>query len=179
MYAWEVPFVGIVGPLLAIHAFTRLRRSSRATVIGLALCVCTALGQMFGVFPFTLIDRLPFFSFIVYQYWSCLLVFAMVFLAAYGYDAINWDNAFTYPCFFLIAVMSCAFFYLYGHEGIPADVATRRYLFVFWCLIGACSALLWACRFEGGRRWGKPALLVLLLCEGLFYMKRSTAISVA
>lgn len=107
--------VGIVAPLVAIHAFPRMSRRTAWPICFLGACFLAAFGQIFGIFPFTLLDSLPFFSFVRNEYWPAMLVLALVLLTAYGFDAIRSSHSFTVPCAVLIAIIVCAFFVMDRH----------------------------------------------------------------
>ena len=161
--------LGIIGPLLAVQAFScKSRLRIPAAILGLYLL--TAVGQIFGIFPFTLLDSLPFFSFIRNEYWSCMAALALVLLVAIGWDSITDQNAFSYPSIVLIGTIACAFFVLYGRVGVAPDKWTQGYVTVFWCIIVVAAALLIAARLPRFTHYSKIALVGLLLAEGMFYM---------
>jgi hypothetical protein len=81
-----------------------------AAILGLLLL--TAVGQIFGIVPFTLLDSLPFFNSIRNEYWSCMAVLALVLLVGIGLDAMTHENAFSYPSIVLIGTIVGAFFVL-------------------------------------------------------------------
>lgn len=167
------PFVhhfGIVGPLLAAHAFFSLRRHTAAVVWVAFGCVLTAAGQIFGLFPFTLIDRLPFFSFVYNEYWSCLLALGLVVLVAYGLEAISHRNAFGMPAALVSTVIISSYFFLLGVLGFPQDVWLARYLTIFWGILASAVLLLAAARIPRFTSPAKLILTVLLVAEGVFYM---------
>lgn len=118
-----VHYIGIVGPLIAIHAFSQLNRRSLWPIWYLGACWLTAFGQIFGIFPFTLLDYLPFFNFVRNEYWPAMLVMALVLLTAYGFDAIRAAKSFTLPCAALIGVIVCAYFAM-GHHVSSLRVAS-------------------------------------------------------
>ena len=101
--------LGLIGPLIGIHALSRLKRETGFIVIPAAVLFSAAVGQIFNIFPFTLIDRLPFFSFVQNDYWPCMAALSLMVLAAFGYDAISKTNAFTYPCALLVGLISVSF----------------------------------------------------------------------
>src|SRR5208337_3251310 len=161
--------LGIIGPLLAVQAFScKSRLRIPAAILG--LCLLTAVGQIFGIVPFTLLDSLPFFSFIRNEYWSCMTTLALVLLVAIGWDAMTHQNAFSYPSIVLIGTIACAFFFLYGRVGVAADQWTHRYVTIFWWIVVIASALLITAKLPRFTRYSKIALVVLLLAEGMFYM---------
>ncbi len=110
-----IDHIGIVGPLIAIHAFSVLTRRTAWPICCLGMCVLAAFGQIFGIFPFTLLDSLPFFSFVRNTYWPAMLVFALVLLTAYGFDAIRAGRSFTIPCAVLMTIMVCALWAMHVH----------------------------------------------------------------
>ncbi|MBV8071004.1 MAG: YfhO family protein [Acidobacteriaceae bacterium] len=107
--------MGIVGPILAIHAFSGMTRRTVAPIGSLAICAAAAFGQIFGIFPFTLLDSLPFFSFVQNVYWSAMLMLALVLLVPYGLAAIRASRSFTLPCATLIGVIVCSFVVMDRH----------------------------------------------------------------
>jgi hypothetical protein len=130
---------------------------------------------MFGIFPFTLIDSLPFFSFITNDYWACMVSLSIVVMVAYGYDALSDTNAFTYPFVLLVGVIisSFAFLYvhlgLYGHFEAGTDLWTKRYVAIFGVILAAASMLIALTRYPRLKKWTKPILLICLIVEGLYY----------
>ena len=119
-----IQHVGIAGPVIAIHAFSATNRATFWPVCCLGAFISAAFGQIFGIFPFTLLDWLPFFSFVRNEYWSAMLTFALVLLVAYGFDALQSSNSSTYSSIALIAVILCAFFVMYRHvRGEQARIA--------------------------------------------------------
>lgn len=167
------PFVhhfGIVGPLLAAHAFFRPRRYTAAVIWVAFGCVLTATGQIFGIFPFTLIDLLPFFSFVYNEYWSCLLALGLVVLVAYGMEAISRQNAFGMPAAFVSTIIISSYFFLLGVLGFPQDGWPAKYLIIFWGILVSAVVLLAAGRVPALTSAIKFLLALLLVAEGIFYM---------
>lgn len=110
-----VHHLGMVGPIIAVHAFSQSNRLVRWPIWVLGGCLLTAFGQIFGLFPFTLLDHLPFFNFVRNEYWPAMLVLALVLLTAYGFDAVRASKSFTLPCAALVGVIVCAYFAM-GHH---------------------------------------------------------------
>lgn len=168
--------MGIIGPLIAVHAISRLSKQTAPVVLAAITCVSVAVGQIFGIVPFTFIDSLPFFSFVQNDYWACMVALGLAVLVAYGYEAICATNAFTFPCLFLISVITASFFFLYGHLGLygrfetVTDVWTKRYVVIFWVVLLGCCLLLALSRIVRLTHWTKLLLLLGLVSEGLFYM---------
>jgi len=168
--------MGIIGPLIAVHAISRLSKQTAPVVLAAIACVSVAVGQIFGIFPFTFIDSLPFFSSVRNEYWSCMVALGLVALVAYGYEAICATNALTLPCLFLISVITASFFFLYGHLGLygrfetVTDVWTKRYVVILWVVLLGCCVLFALSRIALLTRWTKLLLLISLVSEGLFYM---------
>jgi len=168
-YEMEIQYIGIAASLIAANAFF-VRRRWRLVVIVLFVCVFVSFGQIFGVPPFTLIDKLPFFSFIRNTYWSAMLVLALSFLAGFGLDALSARNSLSLPSIFVAAVIACSFFFVYGHAGISNAHWEHVYIFVFWFLLATTCLLLYSARRPKFLRWAKPLLVLLMLGEGVFYM---------
>ncbi len=168
-YEMFVDYLGIAGTLLAANAvFCRARLRLPVALLGfLFLC---AVGQMFGLFPFTLIDHLPFFSFVRNEYWACLASLALVFLAAIGLDAVSSKRGFSYLTMLVLSVIACSFFYLLGHVGMPTEPIIRSYLTVLVVITAATAGLLLLARIPRFTGYTKAGLTVLLLAEGMFYM---------
>jgi len=105
-----------------------------------------------------------------------MVALGLVVLVAYGYEAICATNAFTFPCLFLISVITASFFFLYGHLGLygrfetVTDVWTKRYVVIFWVVLLGCCLLLALSRIVRLTHWTKLLLLLGLVSEGLFYM---------
>ena len=165
-----VQYLGILGPLIAMHALTRTARANRAVILALTGCVLTAVGQIWGIFPFTLIDHLPFFSFVRNEYWSGMVVLALALLAAYGYDAIAPSNAFRFPSWGLVGLIAGSFFLIYTRLGWPTDEWSRRYVLIFWSILAASSVLLWVAKLPRFTLWSKRLLMTGMIVEGMFYM---------
>lgn len=168
-YAW-VHHLGIIGPFIAAHAFSRYSKAPRPVLVTLGVCVAAAAGQIWGLFPFTLIDRLPFFSFVRNEYWTAMVVLALVLLCAYGYDAITETNAFGVPSWILLAVMVGAFSFTSLRSDLPLGVWARQYVVIFWVILMASVTILVAARMPRITPWSRRLLLFALLAEGMFYM---------
>lgn len=169
-YQASIHHLGIVGPLIAAHAFSRLCNASRAVLLVLAGCVAAAAGQIWGIFPFTLIDRLPFFSFVRNDYWSSMVILALVLLAAYGYDAITAANAFRLPVWLLLSVIVTAFFYASVQPDQPVGDWAGPYVVGFWFILCTSAAILWMARQPRLTAWSRRLILFALIAEGIFYM---------
>lgn len=165
-----VHHLGIIAPLIAAHAFSRRSKASRAVLIALGSCIAVAAGQIWGIFPFTLIDRLPFFSFIRNEYWSAMVVLALVLLVAYGYDAITSGNALNLPSLLVVGTMMVAFFIVATRSDVPMSSWARPYLFTFWGILVGSLSILGLARIPGATIWSRRLLLFALIAEGLFYM---------
>lgn len=167
--------LGVIGPLIAVHSLSRLKRQNAAIVIAAAAWFSASVGQIFGIFPFTLIDSLPFFSFITNDYWSCLASLSLVVMVAYGYDALSDTNAFSYPFVLLVGVIASSFFFLYGYLGLyghfetATDLWTKRYVAIFGVILAAASILFAITRHPRLTKWTKLLLLICLIGEGLYY----------
>jgi hypothetical protein len=168
--------LGIVGPLIAIHSLSRLTRRTAPVILTAAACFSASVGQIFGLFPFTLIDSLPFFSFVMNDYWFSMACLSLMVMAAYGYEAIDDTNGLSYPCVALAGVIVSSFFFLYGylglygHFGTATDLWTKRYVGIFWAILAAAVILLALTRQPRLTRWTKRLLLICLLGEGVYYM---------
>jgi len=168
--------LGIIGPLIAVHSLSRLKRQNAPIIIAAAACFAASVGQLFGLFPFTFIDSLPFFSFIQNDYWPCMACLSLMVMVAYGYDAVSETNAFTYPCVLLVGVIVSSFFFLYGylglygHFGTALDIWTKRYVVIFWVILATASILLALARYSRLTKWTKHLLLICLIVEGVYYM---------
>jgi len=167
-YERFVPHLGIVGPLLA--AYSVAERKHRLLVALLGFSFLCAVGQIFGIVPFTLIDRLPFFSFVRNEYWSCMASFSLVFLTGIGIDRLMQRKAFGVPALLLLGVIGCSFFFLLGRVGFTHDPWSPLYMNTFLGIVGAASALLILARFPALTKYAVTALSLLLLAEGMFYM---------
>jgi hypothetical protein len=165
-----VPHLGIIAPLIAAHAFSRASKANRPVLFSLGACVAIAAGQIWGICPFTLIDHLPFFSFVRNEYWSAMVVFALVLLAAYGYDAITPMNALKVPSWSVVAVVVTAFVLVSRRSDVPVGVWTRPYLVIFWMILIGSMAILAAARMPRITPWSRRLLLFSLVAEGIFYM---------
>ena len=168
--------LGIIGPLIAAHAVSRLSRETAPIVIAATFCLLASVGQIFGVFPFTVIDSLPFFSFVQNDYWPCMAALSLVVLVAYGYDAISNRNALNSVSAIIILIVVSGFFFLYGYLGLygrfatTVDVWTKRYVILFWIVLLGGTSLLALTRWSRASAWTKKLLLVCLVAEGLYYM---------
>ncbi len=169
-YYARVPHLGIIGPLIAAHAFSRASKASRPVLFSLGACVAIAAGQIWGIFPFTLIDRLPFFSFVRNEYWSAMVVFALVLLVGYGYDAITPTNALNVPSWSVAAIILTAFVLVSRRSDVPVGVWARPYLVIFWVILIGSMAILAAARMPRITPWSRRLLLFSLVAEGMFYM---------
>ena len=168
-YDPSIRHLGIIGPLLAIHAFSYKSKFKIPAAI-LGLYFLAAVGQMFGIFPFTLIDSLPFFSFVRNEYWPCMAALALVLLVGIGLDAMTYKNAFSYPSIAVIGTILCAFIVLYRQVYVDLDPWTRTNVTIFWCIVVIATALLIAARRALFTPYAKVALVGLLVVEGVFYM---------
>jgi hypothetical protein len=168
--------LGIVGPLIAVHSLTRLKLRTAPVVIATAACFSASVGQIFGIFPFTLIDSLPFFSFVQNDYWFCMACLSLMVLVAYGYDGLSSTHSFTYSCALLIGAIVSSFFFLYGYLGVYGRLAgatnlwTERYIVIFWVILAATSTIFALIRWSRVTTWMKRLLLICLIVEGVFYM---------
>jgi hypothetical protein len=168
--------LGLIGPLIAVHSLSRLTRRTAPVLITMVAFFSASVGQIFGIFPFTLIDSLPFFSFVRNDYWFCMVCLSLMVMVAYGYDAISDTNAFSYPCVLIVAVIVCSFFFLYhylglyGHFGTALRTWPKRYVLIFWVILAMASILLVLTRNSRLTKWTKPLLLLCLLAEGIYYM---------
>jgi hypothetical protein len=168
-YEMFVDYLGITATLVAANAFF-CRAQLRLPVALLVFCFLCAIGQMFGIFPFTLIDHLPFFSFVRNEYWPCQASLALTFLSAIGLDAITSKRGFSYLTLLLLAVIACSSFYLLGRFGAPKEAFIGGYLAAMVVITTTAAALLILARVPRFTRYTKAALTLLLLAEGLFYM---------
>jgi hypothetical protein len=168
--------LGVIGPLIAAHSLSRLKRPHAPVILAAAACFSASVGQIFGIFPFTLIDKLPFFSFVMNDYWFCMACLSLVVLVAYGYDAICETNAFNYVSMLLAGIILGSFVYLYfylglwGHFEAATDFWTKRYIKIFGAIVAAALVLLVSARRPGLAKWIKPLLLICLIGEGVYYM---------
>lgn len=168
--------LGLIGPLIAVHSLSRVNRRTAPVLIAAAAFFSASVGQIFGIFPFTLIDSLPFFSFVRNDYWFCMVCLSLMVMVAYGYDAISDTNAFSYPCALIVAVIVSSFFFLYhylglyGHFGTALHSWIKRYVVIFWVILAMASILLVLTRISRFTKWTKPLLLICLLAEGVYYM---------
>jgi hypothetical protein len=110
-----IDHIGIVAPFIAIQAFSGLTRRTAWPICCLGICVLTAFGQIFGVFPFTLIDLLPFFSFVRNTYWPAMLALALVLLIPYGFDTLRARRPSLVPSAVLMAIIVCALWVMNAH----------------------------------------------------------------
>ena len=168
--------LGLLGPLIAVHSLSRLKRQSALIVIAAAACFSASVGQIFGIFPFTLIDSLPFFSFVQNDYWPCMVCLSLMVVVAYGYDAICDTNAFSCSCAVLVGVIASSFFFLYGYLGLfghfetATDLWTKRYVATFGVILGAAITLFALARRPMLTKGMKRLLLICLIGEGVYYM---------
>jgi len=168
--------LGLIGPLIAVHSLSRLTRRTAPVLIVAAVCFSASVGQIFGIFPFTLIDSLPFFSFVQNDYWFCMVCLSLMVMVAYGYDALSDTNAFSYPTVLIVGVIVSSFFFLYGYLGLYGHFETalrpwpKRYVVIFWIILALASILLALTRNSRLTKWTKPLLLMCLLVEGVYYM---------
>ncbi len=168
--------LGIVGPLIAVHSLTRLKLRTAPVVIASTACLSASLGQIFGIFPFTLIDSLPFFSFVQNDYWFCMACLSLMILVAYGYDGLSNTHSLSYPCVLLIGAIVSSFFFLYGYLGVygrlvtATNLWTERYIVIFWVILAATSIIFALIRWSRVTTWMKRLLLICLIVEGVFYM---------
>lgn len=167
--------LGIIGPLIAVHSLARLKRQTAPIVIAAAGWFAASVGQIFDIFPFTLIDSLPFFSFITDDYWACMACLSLVVLVGYGYDAICDTNAFSHLCVLLVCIIVSSFFFLYGylglygHFGTATSPWTKLYVVIFWVILTSVSLLFVLIRYSRLTKWAKLLLLICLIGEGLYY----------
>jgi Bacterial membrane protein YfhO len=167
--------LGVIAPLIAVHSLSRLKRGTAPIIIAAAAWFSVSVGQMFGIFPFTLIDSLPFFSFITNDYWACMVSWSIVVMVAYGYDALADTNAFTYPFVLLVGVITNSFVFLYGYLGLyghfetGTDLWTKRYIAIFALILATGSMLIALTRYPRLTKWTKHILLICLIVEGFYY----------
>jgi hypothetical protein len=161
----EVQFIGIIASLLAVQAFASRRMLKDPLVITLGVICLIAFGQAFGVPPFTLIDKLPFFNFVRNTYWMAMLTLAASLLVAIGVDSLK--NRQFLPTVALALVVSGSFWVAYRRIGWIDQPWERWYVAIFWLLLVAGVLLIFVARYL---TWAKALLVALLLCEGVFYM---------
>jgi hypothetical protein len=162
--------IGVIASLVAASGVARFR-NSRLTAISLAsaLLIAIAAGQMFGIPPFTLIDHLPFFSFVRNEYWPALAGIPISILLALGLDNNGkWgDISFGITA----AAIAASFGYLFIRLGIPVQESERGQVFVFLAIFicGVIAVLLLLLRVSLARqlRW---VLALAVLVEGIYYM---------
>jgi hypothetical protein len=168
--------LGVIAPLIAVHSLSRLTRQTAPIVITAAACLLASVGQIFGIVPFTLIDSLPFFSFIQNDYWPCMACLSLTVMVAYGFDGISETNSFSFPYVLLIGVIVSSFFFLYGYLGLYGHFEsaispwTRRYVVILWVVLAITSVLLALARCSRLTKWMKHLLLICLIGEGVYYM---------
>lgn len=161
----EVQFIGIIASLIAVQAFATRRLLQDLLVIALGVVFLIAFGQAFGLPPFTLIDKLPFFSFVRNTYWMAMLTLAASLLTAIGADRLK-NRQFS-TTVFLAAAIAAAFWVAHRQVGFIDQPWTRWYVTIFWLLLVAGVSLIFAARYGA---WAKPLLVALLFCEGIFYV---------
>lgn len=162
--------IGVIASLLGASGFARYR-SRRTTAVALvsALLVAITVGQMFGIPPFTLIDRLPFFSFVRNEYWPALAGLPIAVLVALGLDCLGtWGDI---PFGAVSATIVLSFLYLLIKLRMPFLQPERLYVFLFLAifLYGLTGVLLLLFRTQRSRqiRW---ALALGVFFEGVYYM---------
>lgn len=168
-YEMEIQYIGIGASLIAAQALF-VQRRWRPVVAVLVACVLISFGQIFGVPPFTLIDKLPFFSFIRNSYWSAMLALAFSFLVGFALHALAPRNASWLPSLLVAGLIACSFVVAYRHVGLSEAPSQHFYIVVFWSLLCGTCVLLYLCHLQRFQRWAKPALVALMFCEGVFYM---------
>ena len=175
-YAKYTFHLGILASLIAVHSLSAMKKQTAPIVVAAAACLSASVGQIFGISPFTLIDSLPFFSFVTNDYWPCMAGLSLMVMVAYGYDAIRDTNALSYPCVLLIGVIISSFFFLYGYLGLyghfetGTDLWTKRYVVIFWVILAMAATLLALARFPRFTAWSKHLLLIGIIGEGVYYM---------
>jgi len=166
--------LGIIGSLIATHAFRSLKRTAAFGIAAATVCLSISLGQIYGIFPFTLLDSVSFFSFIRNDYWACMASLAFVVLVAYGWEAISSKNALGKPAAVLVGVMVVLFLVLYNYLGLNGQTAistwTERYLVIFWLILVFTATILVFARSPRFTVRAKHVLLIGLIVEGLYYM---------
>ena len=167
--------LGIFGALIAAHAFRFLKGTTAFAMAAATICLSASLGQIYGIFPFTLLDSLAFFSFVRNDYWACMVSLAFVAMVAYGYEAISSRNALGKPAAVVIGVMVISFIFLRYYVGShPLEAATStwttRYLVIFWLILALATTLLIVARSPRFTTWAKHLLLAGMIVEGLYYM---------
>jgi hypothetical protein len=166
----QVCFFGIILSLVAASGLA-LYRSRRITAIALlsGVLVAIAVGQMYGIPPFTLIDHLPFFSFIRNEYWPALAGIPVAILLALGLDRRGkWGEV---PFAFVAAIIACSFLYLLAKLQLPVFPPERTQVFLAatFFLVALTAILLCLFRFPGAR-YARIVLIAGVLLEGVYYM---------
>lgn len=166
--------LGIVAWLVALQAFAA-RRFRRHPVVAVCAALITAtLGRLFGLFPFTLVEHLPFFSDIRTQYWGALAGLPFVLLLAYGFDALSRRTVGKWPTWVFLCFFVSGFFFLLGKLGEPApDNPASMHLKIMFGILAATLALFALVRARS--RWHMAlslCLLFLMIGELVFYTNR-------
>lgn len=167
-----VPHLGIIASLVAASGLTRPNRLSALAWACLGLIVL-ALGVAFGLFPFTLVQSLPFFSFVRNEYWPALALLPFSVLVGLGFEALGPKSAFGLVGMAVWALIAGAFVFLGARLGFPQSAHTRLYVgvTVFLLVAGAAALVsIRATRSERARRILRLAVVTGLFAEGLFYM---------
>ena len=126
---------------------------------------------MFDLFPFTLLDSVPFFSFVETDYWPVMSALAFVVLVALGFDGLGRPPALPPPALVVVTIALSAFGYLWFELGFPAAGMARQSVFAFLGIVGFAVSCLVAIRVMPQRTaLLKSLLLVGVVVEGLFYM---------
>ena len=166
----EVCFFGITVSLVAASGLA-LYRSRRITALAVlsGVLIVIAVGQMYGIPPFTLIDHLPFFSFVRNEYWPALAGIPISILLALGLDSRGkWGEV---PFGFIAAVIGCSFLYLLVKLHVPVSGPERTQVFLVAAvfLVALAATLLCLFRFPGAH-YARLVLIGGVILEGVFYM---------
>jgi hypothetical protein len=169
-------YLGICASLLAVHAWSGLKKRTAPVVAVATACFAASVGQIYGIFPFTLLDLLPFFSFVRNDYWASMTSLSFMMLVAYGYEAICARNAFSRATRVFVGLSAVAFLLLYFYLGLYGEFMratsawTKWYVVTFWMILLTATGLLMWARSPRSTARAKRYLLVGLIVEGLFYM---------
>ncbi len=169
----RVYHLGVVALLVAVQAFAGRHRRRNLVVVASGVLMAIALGRMFGVFPLTLIEHLPVFRLISYQYWGLMLCFPFCVLLAYGVDALSSRTVWRWPTVAVLGSLGACFFFLLGRLGFPDAGPSLFHLRVLGVVVGA---VVLAFAMLHLRPRSRPVVVVLLVAmiagELIFYMNR-------
>ena len=175
MAPWACYF-GIVTSLVAASGVgTYPKRRITAVAILSGVLVAITFGQMFGIPPFTLIDRLPFFSFVVNEYWPVLAGIPMALLVALALDGLGKGGEVALAA--TAAAIAAAFLYLLVKLQLPLTEPQRTQVLLVpaFFAFGLIATMICVFRFSAAR-YARYVLIGGIILESLYYMNHLHAI---